>query len=343
MVQYFQRDSLKGEDMAYKTDQLKQLHKQKIKDMFFQYKKLNKKFLANNTGISQTTCTTILKELLEERFIFQIENIASTGGRPSKQYQLNKDYQHNCLVHLKNGKPIKVEIQIRNLYSEILLYEIQEIETFSKGKFYDLLDDIFAKDNNISTIALSVPGIINENSRVLFSDIEGLAEINPEILLAERYHVNVIVENDVNLAVVGYHTDEKSLAFLYQPKLKYTGCGIMLNHCLYRGSSLFAGEVGFLANCAGLEARDYESGWELLINQLTALICVLNPEMIVVHSCYSFHVEEIYGRLKEYIAIQHIPRIQMVKELDTYIFEGLMEASVEIQRNHFKVEEIRKV
>ena len=51
-----------------------------------------KNILSEQTGISKTTCTTILKELLEEQFIVQIENNASTGGRPSKQYQLNKDY-----------------------------------------------------------------------------------------------------------------------------------------------------------------------------------------------------------------------------------------------------------
>ena len=80
--------------MAYQTKQLKKFHIQTIKNFFYQEKIGNKNILSEQTGISKTTCTTILKELLEEQFIVQIENNASTGGRPSKQYQLNKDYEH---------------------------------------------------------------------------------------------------------------------------------------------------------------------------------------------------------------------------------------------------------
>lgn len=329
--------------MAYKTNQLKQFHKQCIKDYFYRKKRSNKNNLAEHTGISKTTCTTVLKELLDEHFIVQIKNDASTGGRPSKQYQLNKDYQHSCLVHLKNNRPIEIEIQIRNLNSEILFQVKKQYQTFSMEKLYKLLDEIFVKDDKISTIALSIPGILNENSRILLCDIEGLAESNLKILLEEKYGVQVVIENDVNLAVVGYHTGEKSLAFLYQPKFKYTGCGIMLNHCLYRGHSLFAGEIGYLENCAGIEADNAQTAWELLIHQLSALICVLNPEMIVIHSYYPFHVDDIYDYLKRHIPAQHLPAIRMVEKLDIYVFEGLMEASVDIQRNHFRVEEVRKV
>lgn len=329
--------------MAYKADQLKKLHRQKVKDYFYQNKVCNKNMLSADTGISKTTCTTILKELIEEGFITQVENSASTGGRPSKQYQLYKDYGHSCLIHLKNGEVIEVELEVRNLYSEELFHVVEKFSVFSMKYFYEMLDEVFAKDAKITTIALSIPGVIDHRNRVVSCDIENLAGRNIEILLAAKYDVRVVIENDVNLAVLGYHKGERSLAFLYQPKKMYTGCGIMLNHQLYRGSTLFAGEVGYLMPYAGIEPKDDKSAKEILNYQLTALICVLNPEIIVIYSYYPYSEGEIVEELKKSIALQHLPKIQIAEELEPYVFEGLMEASIDIQRNHLKVKEVRKV
>lgn len=343
MLTYFQRVTSKGGRMAYKTDQLKQLHRQKIKDYFYQNKICNKNVLSEDTGISKTTCTTILKELMKENFIVQKENYASTGGRPSKQYQLYKDYGHSCLIHLKNGELIEVEIQVRNLYSEELFHIVKKFPTFSIKYLYEILDEIFHKDTKISTIAVSIPGVINDRNRVVSCDIKELENRNIEMLLAVKYDVKVVIENDVNLVVLGYHKGEKSLVFIYQPKKMYTGCGIMLNHQLYRGSTLFAGEVGYLTHCAGIEPKDYATAKELLMNQITAIICVLNPEIIVINSYYPYSTGEILDELKKNIDVQHLPKIQIVDEFEKYIFDGLMEASIDIQRNHLKVKEIRKV
>ena len=77
--------------------------------------------------------------------------------------------------------------------------------------------------------------------------------------ILDQYEIPFIIENDVNLAVVGYHTVEESVVFLYQPGSMYSGCGIMLDGQLYRGSTLFAGEVGYLNGCAFVEPEDFDA------------------------------------------------------------------------------------
>ena len=104
--------------MAAKTEILKQINKQNMKDYFYKVKICNKNQLAQATEISKTTCTTILKELLEEGFLKQIGDNESTGGRPSKRYGLNKDYYHICLIMVQNDDLPKIRFEVRDLYGQ---------------------------------------------------------------------------------------------------------------------------------------------------------------------------------------------------------------------------------
>lgn len=329
--------------MAYKVDQLKQVHIQKIKDYFYHVRQSNKNQLSEYTGISKTTCTTILKELIQERFLVQADNNDSTGGRPSKQYQLNRNYSHSCLVYLKNKEQVEIEIQVKNLYAEDLVYEKQIFPKFSVNYLYEMLDGIFANDSKITVIAISIPGVVSQENCIISCDIKELEEQNLEMLLRIRYNVHIVIENDVNLAVVGYHSYEESLAFVFQPRLMYSGCGIMLNHQLYRGATLFAGEVGWLSDCVGVKAKDAKTAWRILIYQLNALICIINPQKIIIYSSYLYKAKDILLELEKHIPKCHLPEIYFAKGMESYVFKGMMEASIDIQRNHLTVEEIRKV
>ncbi|MGN0411263.1 MAG: ROK family protein [Candidatus Fimousia sp.] len=329
--------------MAYKSDDLKQFHVQKIKDYFYDHHEGSKALLSEETGISKTTCTTILKEMEAQGFLMQKACYASTGGRPGKQYQLNKDYQHSCLIDIKNGKYVQIIIEVRNLYSEIIKTNWGEFQEFKLEYLYQMLDEIMAQDSFVSVIAVSIPGVVDQNGSIGQCDIKTLEKQNLKTILEEKWDVKVVVENDVNLAVVGYHQGEESLVFLYQPQCMYSGCGIMLNHCLYRGNTLFAGEVGYLASCFGRQPEDRGSAKELLIHQLVALICILNPKTIAICSFYGFEITEITEELKKYIDRNHFPELLIEENMESYILKGLMEASIDIQRNHFKIKQVRKV
>ena len=263
--------------MAVSSEKLKQMNKQSIKDYFYKERFSNKNQLAQNTGISKTTCTTIIKELLEEGFLRQTENNESTGGRPSKGYELNKDHYHVCLIMIENGELVEIRFEIRNLWGETVEKRKIEVKGSCIERLQDYLSDFMNKDQRISYVALSLPAVINEKYDILSCDVWEFENKNMHDIL-DKYKIPFIVENDVNLAVVGYHTVEESLVFLYQPDSMYSGCGIMINHQLYRGSTLFAGEVGYLNGCAFVEPEDFDIAEMTIVEQLTALICVLNPQ-----------------------------------------------------------------
>ena len=317
--------------MAAKTEILKQINKQNMKDYFYKVKICNKNQLAQATEISKTTCTTILKELLEEGFLKQIEDNESTGGRPSKRYELNKDYYHMCLIMIQNDDLPKIQFEVRNLYGQRI--EVKEIEC--KGSCIEELKKDLSKlireDAKISAIAVSMPGVIDQNLDILSCDIWEFEHKNMHDIL-DSYEIPFVIENDVNLAVIGYHTVEDSVVFLYQPSYMYSGCGIMLNHQLYRGNTLFAGEVGYLNGCAFIEPEDFEIAQMTMVEQLTALICVLNPQKIVICSCCEFKEAELINELEVNLDKRHIPEIEFVSNIQEYILKGLIEAAIDLER-----------
>ena len=328
--------------MAASSKKLKQVNKQSVKDYFYEVKFSNKNQLAQATGISKTTCTTLIKELLEEGFLNQIENNESTGGRPSKGYELNKEYYHVCLIMIRNGTLPKIRFEIKNLWGESIEKYEKEINGSCIEELQKNLSKITSKDSKIAYIALSIPGVINAKDDVISCDIWEFENKNMHEIL-DQYEIPFIVENDVNLAVVGYHTVEDSIVFLYQPDSMYSGCGIMLDHQLYRGNTLFAGEVGYLNGCAFVEPEDFDTAQMTIIEQLTALICVLNPQKIVIQSSYNLKKEQLIDELEANIHKIHIPEIEMISDIELYIVKGLMEAAVELERNHMKVKEIKKL
>ena len=124
--------------MAASSEKLKQVNKQSIKDYFYEVKFSNKNQLAQATRISKTTCTTLIKELMEEGFLKQTENNESTGGRPSKGYELNKDFYHVCLIMIQNGQLPKIQFEIKNLWVTEVIRRVSRLINQDFVNFFNL-------------------------------------------------------------------------------------------------------------------------------------------------------------------------------------------------------------
>ena len=68
--------------------------------------------------------------------------------------------------------------------------------------------------------------------------------------MENRFSIPVVIENDMNAAVLGYHDSkgnkkDKSLVYLYSGQ-NGPGAGIMINGDVVRGNTNFSGEVSFV-------------------------------------------------------------------------------------------------
>ena len=145
------------------------------------------------------------------------------------------------------------------------------------------------------------------------------------ISLAGTTNILQILENDVNVASLGYcsiHPEFRTLALLYQPDTDFAGSGIIINKRLHRGRNGFAGEAGYLMNGYKPPNRQSRSNdfTFLLLNQITALTSVIAPDAI---AYYCPSLQENIKISDTYPPKEFHPILERLTEIDPFILNGV--------------------
>lgn len=308
-----------------KISDLKQNNVQTIRECFYDGKIWTKNKLFKKTGISLAAITNILQILMESNEIVYRGEAASTGGRKSKEYQINKDYYHILEVSLKRNE-LYHEIKVRRV--DLLNHFIDEDNLLTQAgnsdEILSMIKKMLNKDSCVSIICLSIPGIC-QNGYIDVCDFDCLIELNLKDILYKEFQLEIVIENDVNVACIGFshqYSEYQYLAFMYQPRVKYIGCGLMIDRKLYNGFSHFAGELRYLPFYTHQQQEEMlnENPLELLEYQAEALCSVFNPEIIGV---YSDKIDNTYQLLLKHIPTVHHPRIIYIQDFDEVIEKGL--------------------
>ena len=313
-----------------KIEDLKLKNTNIMKECFLDAQIWTKNALSLKTGISKTATTNILKELLEKQVICYIGEACSTGGRKSKQYQINKDYFHVGRIVLQRKKEQYIlSGQSVNLFGQIVVEKDMISHTGSYQELVNLIQHLLINDSSISILCLSIPGIC-ENGYISDCDFDKLQHIELKKCLTHLFHKKVIIENDVNVAAIGLHHlfGMSHLALLYQPEVEYVGCGMIINNQLYNGFSHFAGELRYLPfyNHQIQDDMLKSQPEELLRLQIETICCVMNPEIICL--CSDVLSKEKLEALNFQLPKQHLPQIQIIDCLNEYLYEGLYDIAI---------------
>ncbi len=306
-------------------NELKKTNEQMVRECFYQGTSWTKNDLVNETGLSLSLTTNILQEFVNNKEIIFTGEADSTGGRKSKQYFINKDYYHILkVILLRTSLGYEFKLRSVNLLDELIFMEDKLTEHGLKEELLQLVHYSIEKDNKISTICLSVPGICIDGY-IDICDFDNLIGSHLGNILEARFAKDNVLENDVNIAAIGlYHRYKQydNLAFIYQPAVKYVGCGMIINGKLYNGSSHFAGELRYLPfyNHEIQDEMLASNPSGLLGLQIETLCCTLNPKVIGV---YSDVVKDLNSIQYSSIPESHFPTIMYVDDFYTLIEEGM--------------------
>lgn len=316
-----------------KITELKSDNIQKIRKCFYDGKIWTKNELSKHTMLALATATNVLQYLLKRQEIQYMGEAKSTGGRKSKQYCLNPDYLHLGLLNLKRDEQYHyLIIKSCNLFGKTVFKQKITSKTGELNEILKALDCLCENDLKIGCLSISIPGVC-KNGVINICDFDALVNKDIGGLLKERYQMPIIIENDVNVAGMGFskHYDTSdNLALLYQPKVKYIGCSLIINHQLCPGFSNFAGELAYLPIYTHRQQQQLlkENPYLLLLKQLVSLCCVTNPEIVGVSSDV---IDDFKGEgIEEYLPIEHCPQIVYVKDFDGLIYEGLVFLGIEL-------------
>lgn len=210
--------------------------------------------IAQNTGLSLSSITRIVDELIEQGFVYEQGEGESTGGRKPIYLLFNSDYGYVVGIKIEVKRVI---FTLSDLNGEITK---KMVRSYPRGSSHEtvmdiILDELVALISNCKTknikilgVGIGVSGLVDTETGVLInSSLLGWNNVSFKSTIQEVIDIPVIVDNDVNaytLAEMMYGAGKNLNSFLLVEWGIGIGSGIVLDGKIYRGDFGGAGEIG---------------------------------------------------------------------------------------------------
>lgn len=269
---------------------MKEINLNHVRQVMKRIETATKPQLAALTRLSVVTINSLIKELLERGEIAEHQTVPSSGGRPALTYRYNYNYSHALAIYLKEqaGQRLATAIVI-NLENRVLAKEEHILPSFDRQYFQAMIQGLLEIYPEIKVIGFGIPGQIVGGTIIVSShqELQGAAFINEMEL---HFGLPVIVENDVNAAVIGYTSRMDApaapdgVAGIYFPRRYPPGMGIYLNGSIVKGKYGLAGEIKFLPlNVDWYADMEEEAFLQAACQVIQSVSAVLAPDTILIY------------------------------------------------------------
>ena len=224
--------------------------------------------LIRATGLSAPTVGSLASDLIRSGVVTHLGTGPSRGGRRPAFMEFNA--RHGYVAGIDLG-PTKTRLAVADLRGERLAHDV--IATPSgvgpiallarlADALRGLLREARVPANRLLAVGAGAPGVVDPNRGTVLAlapNLKGWSNVPMARLLAKTLRAPVVVENDVNLAILGERWrgaahGHDTCAFLTFGK--GIGAGIVVEGKLHRGHHFLSGEIGLM--CAGPEYVDQD-------------------------------------------------------------------------------------
>ncbi|MFZ1382257.1 MAG: ROK family transcriptional regulator [Scrofimicrobium sp.] len=207
--------------------------------------------IARTTGLAKVTISDLIAQLIEAGYVEELGLQEVTGpGKPAILVDLARKSQLVLAVDLSDYHVFRGALL--DLDAEV----VHRINLDRDGKSGDEAVDLLcalisqlieATDKPILGIGIGTPGIVNAEGTVVLAQNLDWKDLPLQAILAERFDIPVVVDNDANLAAMGEHLHgEAPNDFVLITIGHGIGAGIMLGGSLIRGTNDSSGEIGLV-------------------------------------------------------------------------------------------------
>nr|WP_255807447.1 ROK family protein [Cohnella mopanensis] len=302
--------------------------------------------LSRQLGISFPTTSKFLTQMEKEGELILVGIDDSSGGRRAMRYAYNPEYMLGLAIFLEKSETNYTvfnsvgEVKEQGKASSVLRSDIRSLTK--------LIEEIIVKYPKIGSLAIGIPGSVNHGRIIHIPDYEQFRHFDLKGTLEQRFSIPVVVENDMNAAILGYYDnmntkDNPSLVYLYFGQ-NGPGAGILINGLVVRGSTFFSGEVSYtplyddrnfqqaLTEGKGLEKINFqEQGIDAVSRLVASCTAIINPHTIIF--CHDEVNETILSRIATrsaaYIPAEHLPQLAM-SELEQDYLNGLRHLGLQL-------------
>ncbi|HEY8344030.1 MAG TPA: ROK family protein [Bacillota bacterium] len=241
---------------------------------------ISKKIIAEKLGLSTTTVATIINELLAGNKIQSCGSAKSTGGRKSILYEVNPTAGYAVGIDLQVDQIVYVLLDFAGNVVSTKETDVTDKSEWAVASVLNKEIPEFVAENGISMekilgIGFGVPGTVHGQSEIIdFAPNLEWENVNLRSLL--KGQTPIIVENEANAAALGekrFGIGRNVENMVYVSIGMGVGCGIIIDHKLFSGTSFNAGEFGHMTvEPDGLPCKCGKRGcWEVYASNNAAL------------------------------------------------------------------------
>jgi glucokinase-like ROK family protein len=241
---------------------------------------LSKKEIADRLGVSITSVTTFINELLAEALIVSSGAAKSTGGRKSELFQSNPTAFYVVGVDIQIDR---LALLLLNSNGDVLQKEEPPLSRINEWSVAALLAETLKAlcrkaeipTTKVAGIGIAAPGIVNpEDGQIKFAPNLRWKNVKLATLLPDWPFLTI--ENEANAAALGeahFGAAQGVANVIYISIGAGIGAGLILNRQLFRGPHSLAGEFGHMTiEPAGLPCQCGNRGcWEVYASNAATL------------------------------------------------------------------------
>lgn len=229
--------------------------------------------IAKRSGLNKATVSTLVAQLIESEFVYEIGTGNSSGGRKPVLLYYNQAAAYTISIDIGVNRIIGVvtDLSGKILQQEILLFTDRSFDHVldeAKKLIASLIERAPKSPYGICGIAIGVPGIVQSNGNVLLAPNLGWSNVDIKTPLEQTFQLPILVENEANAGAYG---EKLYGAGSYYNHVAYVsisigiGTGQISNGQLFQGANGYAGEFGHMSiDYNGKRCRCGNKGcWEL--------------------------------------------------------------------------------
>jgi glucokinase-like ROK family protein len=214
---------------------------------------ISRNAIAKRLDVSLPTVMRVVDDLIKENLIRPQGTTEWTGGRRRALLEFNPEQHVVIGIDLGGTKMFGAIADLAGAILEEV--DVSRIGTSGEESFerlMELIDTLLASPKihgrNVRGIGVGVPGITRHEAGIVnWAYALKWRDYPLKAKLAKRYDLPILVDNDVNLAVLGelwFGAGQKATNMILITVGTGIGAGIIINGALYRGSHEAAGEIG---------------------------------------------------------------------------------------------------
>lgn len=332
------------------TTQVKKYNVEIVKNALKALPNGMKTTIARITGLSVATCNTILNELAATGEILEVTNVYLSVGRPAKVYRFNENYSYVCCIYMgyENMKKT-LTYAVVNLLGNIIKKKSMVKDRIDYEEIENLVQELIDQYENIYAIGIGIPGVVSQQNIIDFCDIEELANCALADRLTDKFELDVIIENDMNLIAYGIYQggdyqEDTSIAVVSFFKDNWPGSGIIVDGHIIHGNTNFAGEVSYLPlgythNEQKEQLKKRKEIIQITAKTICSLTAIINPATIVMTgtTLEEDMLKDICDLSSETIPKKHMPEIRLEHNVQEYYLKGLSAMTLEYLNNKRRV------